>query len=227
MESIDFNAEHLNKQMAKLKRLGRERKIAREEKFSKKIAFSQASSFYEKKNAECTIDFDALAFKYNKFIMHSECCFSIKRDPKIISKLIKDIESLAKNLFDSADYVLVISNKPCSTKHEFIRLLYEGLNKFKRGKITHRDRYPTAKPKYIVGNPVALKDSKIEVSVNAVQFDLLLYEGDLLSNQNILLLEEEFGANELLSKLIIDSRPKNVLNLLTKESNSFWFDNVD
>lgn len=81
---------------------------------------------------------------------------------------------------------------------------------------------------FVLGEEEKLADGRKKISVNEVKFDVCVYEGVNLLNQNIILLGDEFGIQNSLTKIIIGSKPKSVLNLLIGNSgNSFWHDNVD
>lgn len=229
MKEQELNLDQIQEKVQKL-RNELESQLSLLNNYVNDFELTKASEFYykSKRGSEKFIDFKELKFPFNKYFLEvTSGTFGRK---VIMNKEIKNqITELVKTSFTTEDYVVVLSNNDTSSSSEtLLRQLFELLKKVNVGKITVASRRYEVEEALVLGEAEQLDNGKEKVSINQVKYDVCVYEGVKLLNQNIIQLGDEFGIQDCFTKIIIGMKPKSVLNLLIGSSgNPFWHDNVD
>ena len=190
----------------------------------------KTSEFYyqSSRGSEKFIDFKELKFPFSKYFLEVKTG-TIGRKVILNNQIKSEISDLSVSCFNNEDYVVVLSNNGTSSSSEaLLRQLFELLNKGNVGKVSvagHRDEL---EEKFVLSEAVPLDNGKEKVAVNLVKYDVCVYEGIKLLNQNIILLGDEFGIQDSFTKIIVEMNPKSVLNILIGNcGNPYWLNNVD
>ncbi len=229
MKNKELNLEQIQEKVQKL-RSELESQLYLLNNYVNDFELIEASEFYykSKRGREKFIDFKELNFSFKKYFI-DVASGTFGRKVILNKEITKQITDLVSTTFNKENYVVVIcSNDMSSSSENIFRQLYELLKKQQVGKIMVAGRGDELEEGFVLGEEEKLADGRKKISVNEVKFDVCVYEGVNLLNQNIILLGDEFGIQNSLTKIIIGSKPKSVLNLLIGNSgNSFWHDNVD
>mgnify|MGYP000932247771 CR=1 FL=1 len=229
MKKQELNLEQIQEKVQKL-RSELESQLNLLNNYVNDFELIEASEFYykSKRGREKFIDFKDLKFHFKKYFVDA---ISRTFGRKLIlgEEICKQITELAKTFFNKEEYVLVVcSNDMSSSSENMIRQVFELLKSKKVGKIMIAGRGDELEEGLVLSEIIPLENERIKVCVNEVKYDVCVYEGAQLLNQNIILIGDEFGYQNSLTKIIIESKPKSVLNLLVNSShNPFWIDNVD
>lgn len=105
-------------------------------------------------------------------------------------------------------------------------MIYEKINKNKVGKIFITEREQGLEEEFKLYSLNNLGENKIVAYVKHSYLNVLSYNGYSLENQNVILLNDEFGCDDALTNVIIELKPKKLLNFLFARKN-VWFDNAD
>lgn len=190
----------------------------------------EASEFYykSKRGREKFIDFKELKFSFKKYFIEV-ASGTFGRRVILNNEITNQINELVRNSFKKEEYVVVVcANDMGSSSENIIRQLYELLKNQLVGKILIAGRGDELEEGLALSELQQLANGIERLSVNEVKYDVCVYEGASLLNRNIILLGDEFGMQNSLTKIIVGSKPKAVLNLLVGSSNNpFWLDNVD
>ena len=105
-------------------------------------------------------------------------------------------------------------------------MLYKLLAGVKVGKLKHEEDTRILPVVYDLHTVSTTKDGKIYASMKSSFLNVLVYNGFPIENENVILIKDEFGYDDQLTKLLIELKPKSLLNIL-HSTDSTWFDNVD
>ncbi len=188
--------------------------------------------YYMSKRSEAKfIDFNSLKFNFNKYFIEVKKRYTFSSAKPILNtEIITKIKQLLATVFNNEDYVLVISNRMPNNESILVQL-YNQLKTSEVGKLMPTERIHDLKEALVMGDTILLPNNTIKVAVNKVSYDVCIYEGSSLYNKNILLLGDEFGIEDSLTKLITECNPKSVINVLIGNDsdirNAFLIDNID
>ncbi|MBS1635932.1 MAG: hypothetical protein JST26_08395 [Bacteroidetes bacterium] len=190
----------------------------------------EASEFYykSKRGREKFIDFKELKFPFKKYFIEVTSG-TFGRKVILNKEITKQINDLVNVTFNKENYVVVVCANDMGTSSEnILKQLYELLKKQQVGKIIVAGRGDELEEGLVLSEVEQLANGREKISVNEVKYDVCVYEGVKLLNQNVILLGDEFGMQNCLTKIIVGLSPKSVLNILIgSNGNSFWHDNVD
>ena len=119
-------------------------------------------------------------------------------------------------------------NEFAQASADVCKQIYGHLKSPRVGKIVIANKYDALEEGFEINTIKIFDESQERLSVNEVRYDVAYYEGVKLTNQNIILLGEEFGKMNLLTKIMLASKPKFLLNLMVGNyGQQTWFENVD
>ncbi len=186
-----------------------------------------ATILYHKSTSEKRfIDFNTLEFPVAKYFIDEIQHRSNKLKHQMNETLEVDISNLITTTFGSEDYVMIISNESDYNSNTLIKQSFKSLVKNKVGKITINKRESELDNEYNLHSLNKISKTHIEASVKRSYLNVLNYSGHSIENENVILLNDEFGCNDALTSLLIELKPKKLLNILFTGRNS-WFSNVD
>lgn len=227
MKKQELNIDQIQEKAQKL-REELESQINQLSEYINDFELIEATEFYykSKRGREKYINFKELKFSFKKYFIDT-ISGSFGRKLLLNKDISTQIKELANNYFKKEDYVLVLCIED-DMGSNILRQLYELLKTQRVGKIIIAGRRDELEEAMVLTAPEELPNGGEKLSVNEVKYDIGIYEGAKLCDQHIILLGEEFGLQNCLTKLIIGSKPKSVLNILISNSgNPFWHDNVD
>lgn len=187
----------------------------------------EATIFYHKLNSgNKFIDFHSLDFPLCKYFISEIEPRSRTLNSQLNKKLENDILSLIGTTFKNEDYVVVITNNSLQDFASLVKLLYEKINKSKTGRIYIESGKTGLSEEFKLTAINDVEEDKIVAHLQHSYLNVLSYNGYSLENQNVILLNDEFGCNDALTNAIIELKPKSLLNILFTRQH-IWYDNFD
>lgn len=186
---------------------------------------SEATESYHLKANKKFIEFKLLDFPVYKYFIDEIQQRSSKLNFSLNKELELKLSNLIANTFKNEEYVLVLSSESDFGGRSITKQLYKTFSKNKIGKITKNDREDTLDIEYSLDAIKIVDENSITASYKRSYLNVISYDGQSLENQNVILLNDEFGINDELTKLLIDLKPKSMLNILFN-CRKYWFDNI-
>ncbi len=187
---------------------------------------SSVSEIYHQTNSEKKfINILSLQFPVYKFFIEEIEERSHKLNTQLNKKLENCILNSIETTYKSEDYVVVITGNSFHHFTSMTKLIYDKINKNKAGKISITNNEKELVHKYEFGKLNSVGENKIMASFKHSYLNALTYNGHLLENQNIILLNDEFGFDDPLTNAIIELKPKSILNLLFARRN-YWIESI-
>lgn len=188
---------------------------------------SVATEFYHKSNSDKKfINILSIGFSLDKYFIDEIEQRSRSLNTQLNKKLEEDILDIIGTTFKNEDYVVVITNNSLQNFASLAKLIYEKTNKNKVGKIFISDREKGLDEEFKLHSLIDAGENKIIAYLKHSYLNVLSYNGYSLENQNVILLNDEFGCDDALTNVIIELKPKKLLNFLFARK-SVWFDNAD
>lgn len=184
--------------------------------------------FPQSKTNKKFVDYSKIGFPVLKYCIDETQSRANKFEHFLNKNLEINILNLIASAFNSEDFVVIISNSSHYNRIDKTNILiFKLLAKNKIGKITNNnDAEDKLTKEYSLHSLVNDGKEKITASIKCSYLDVLNYYGYPLENENIILLNEEFGYKDALTNLLIELKPKKLLNLIFNNRNN-WFDSVD
>lgn len=137
----------------------------------------------------------------------------------------KKFKNLIQVHFKNEDYVTVVSNKN-ERNLDQDRVIFEAFSREKKGRLTYTENKDEMKVEFMLNKHRKVNKGIIEVTNKLCYLDQLVYLGSPIEGENVLLLGDEFGMDDNIGNLLIELKPKSILNIINNDKYS-WFDNVD
>lgn len=219
-EQMQDNINNLQKQLFMLKEI--ESPIEKEGVYK----ISLATNIYHQTNSETKfIDIFSLKFPLYKFFIEEKEERSKHLDTELNTKLEEGILSIIQQTYKNEDYVVVVTGNSFHHFTSIAKLIYNKINKNKVGKISTVEFEKELDNKYELDSLSDAGENKIVATLKHSYFNAITYNGHVLENQNIILLNDEFGCDDYLTNAIIELKPKSVLNFLFARRN-YWIESI-
>lgn len=188
---------------------------------------SMATEFYHKTNSDKKfINMLSIGFPLYKYFIDEIEQRSRNLNTQLNKKLEEDILNLIGTTFKNEDYVVVITNNSLQHFASLAKLIYEKINKNKVGKVFISEREKGLDEEFKLQSLHDVDENTIVAYLKHSYLNVLSYNGYSLEDQNVILLNDEFGCYDALTNVIIELKPKKMLNFLFARKN-VWFDNLD
>lgn len=187
----------------------------------------EATKFYHKPDSSNKfIDFHSLGFPVHKYFISEIEQRSRTLNSHLNKNLEKEILNLIGTTFKNEDYVVVITNNSLQDFASLVKLLYEKINRNKAGRIYIESGEIGLSQEFKLSAINDVGEDKIVAHLHHSYLNVLSYNGYSLVNQNVILLNDEFGCDDALTNAIIGLKPKSLLNILIARQH-LWYDNFD